>query len=379
MTSQAPDRRVRIRCYLLAVSSLLMLGADEHLTTRPSNADLWDVTQGSIVTSTSGVQRRTGGAVRDMFGAMENAVPIERGSTVFKDGQLKGFVHFVEWQTPHPVTIDRVDLYAHHDGPGFDANERGFSRFTLLARDLGTGVFDARLEFSPDNPYDHIGISSLLMSEEIPPVTARQFRAEFVQFGDRSPGQRGPRIVELDGFAPKPMGDMDGDRKIDRIDLNLFRLALKIGQERYEELVPYDYCFLNGDMNGDGSVDHLDEPAFLDLLSGNTTSPILGDVNNDSASDNLDITPFIVALAAGGDEDVFLEQVPTGRFLNADIDQDGFVNNRDITPFIDVLQALVQEPAASAVSVPEPLTAIVFGFGIAVVFGRRARLAASSI
>jgi hypothetical protein len=190
--------------FSLMVSTLSLLSLSLTCSAQ-TNADLWDVSQGSVVTANSPV-RDNGPAdrssPRDMFGATEGSV--ESGNTLFGNQQLAGFVHFVEWQTPTPIRLDSFKLYAIHDGAPSDANQRGFSRFNLLARNPTTQDFELIYTFQPTNPYTVIGPNFLLVDTSVTPMIAQDFRAEFVQFGDSSPTQRGPRVVELDGFGVVP-------------------------------------------------------------------------------------------------------------------------------------------------------------------------------
>ena len=75
----------------------------------PSTNDLWDISQGSVVTGTSGVHVPYSD-IRDMFGGTFS--PVEPGVTVFDDGRPAGFVHYVEWRTPTPVTVNAFNLFA---------------------------------------------------------------------------------------------------------------------------------------------------------------------------------------------------------------------------------------------------------------------------
>ena len=63
----------------------------------PSTNDLWDISQGSVVTGTSGADVPYSD-IRDMFGGQFSEV--DPGTTLFADGRPPGFVHYVEWQTP---------------------------------------------------------------------------------------------------------------------------------------------------------------------------------------------------------------------------------------------------------------------------------------
>jgi hypothetical protein len=134
----------------------------------------------------------------------------EYDRTIFGDA-AKGFVHWVEWQTPEVITLRSFVLMAEHDEYGRDANARGFSRFTLFAE--GTpGNFDVKVfELFPSNPYsttptppnaiiESNSYGDLFLAANVSPVTSQRFRAEFVQYGDTIPSATGPRIRELDGF-----------------------------------------------------------------------------------------------------------------------------------------------------------------------------------
>jgi hypothetical protein len=184
---------------------LINLGvADRAVGQLPTTNDLWDINQGSFVTAHSGTTSLSSPA--NMFGGV-SPMSAEPFNTLFRDDQLAGFVHFVEWGTPTPVLVESFNLFATHDGPPFDANQRGFRRFTLFAKDPETGIFEQVFEFFPTNPYTIIGPEGLLISTTISPVIAHEFRAEFEQFGDAIPSARGPRVRELDGFGvaiPEP-------------------------------------------------------------------------------------------------------------------------------------------------------------------------------
>jgi hypothetical protein len=72
----------------------------------PSSNDLWDISQGSVVTATSPLDPGNDG--RDIFGGHFGSD--EYGNTIFADGQPAGFVHYVEWHTPGPVTVGGLCL-----------------------------------------------------------------------------------------------------------------------------------------------------------------------------------------------------------------------------------------------------------------------------
>ncbi|MEX0649986.1 MAG: alpha/beta hydrolase [Candidatus Andersenbacteria bacterium] len=172
-----------------------------------STADLWDVAQGAEVTSHSGVTTQHGGAdIRDMFGGTFWGYEPDSGKTNFADSKPKGTIHFVEWHTQHPITLQRFTLFADHDfkepsGSALrDANHRGFSKFTLFAK--VDDVFEPIYEYFPANPYGGgTNNNELIISADIDDVEAQEFRAEFEQFGPTNLLHSGPRITELDGFG----------------------------------------------------------------------------------------------------------------------------------------------------------------------------------
>lgn len=180
----------------------------------PSTSDLWDVSNGNVVTANSGLLVANGGAdVRELFGFVR-PTSAEPGALMFEDAQAAGFVHYVEWSTPTANTVASVVLNARHDGSPYDANERGFSQFRLYARNPSTSAFDILVfQYSPSNPYSASSpppnglVASnatgdvLQLCANVTPITASDFRAEFVQYGDRTALARGPRIIELDAFA----------------------------------------------------------------------------------------------------------------------------------------------------------------------------------
>ena len=171
----------------------------------PVESDLWDISQGTIVTSHSGVIEEAD--IRNIFGG--NFGPFAE-ITLFQDQLPAGTIHSVEWQTAQPIELESFNIFANHDHiPDFDANFRGFSAFRLFAQDLVTSNFELLAEIFPSNPYDGTpgNMSSdgfLALSIDVAPTVAQVFRAEFVQFGDIEPFASGPRIEELDGFDTNP-------------------------------------------------------------------------------------------------------------------------------------------------------------------------------
>ncbi len=193
-------RILKTASFIVPLFAVLSSADAQFLT---SFEDLWDVSQGTVVTSSSGVL--AGSNARDMFGASSGGV--ESGNTLFADFRSQGFTHFVEWQTPEPITLRSFVLFAAHDGgiPSFVF--RGFTEFRLKAFNDSTSAFDILLAtFNPSSPYDPPTGALLTLGMNVPPTTTSRFRAEFDQAATPS-NRAGPRILELDGYStviPEP-------------------------------------------------------------------------------------------------------------------------------------------------------------------------------
>jgi len=180
---------------ILCAVALILAGV-ESAKGGPVTTDLWDVSQGTTITASSGVGP---GDLRNMFGGTFSSA--ESGNAFFRDDRAAGFVHFVEWRTVTPVTVAAFNLFQGDDdrtNPG----DRGIARFQLFARNLGTGAFDLLYDYSPTlHPYvQTLDPDRLLVSATLPAFSAQDFRAEFTQFAPNS--DPGPRIFELDAFSP---------------------------------------------------------------------------------------------------------------------------------------------------------------------------------
>jgi hypothetical protein len=179
------------------------LDAAPPCSTSASTEDLWDVSAGTGVTTTSGVFFNTD--ARDMFGGTFSTLAAENGNTIFADSQPADFVHSIEWQTTDPVTVGSFNLIAYHDGA--TSLNRSFEEFRLYGFDTATNDFELLYTLNPPLPYGGDGESSggsrtgdlLHACGDLPTLNTDRFRAEFVQTVDGS-NASGPRIVELDGF-----------------------------------------------------------------------------------------------------------------------------------------------------------------------------------
>lgn len=172
-----------------------------------SSADHFDVGQGASVLSNSPIHGAS--LPGNMLGGIGGIVETEH--TLFSDGYPAGQVHWIDWSTAAAVAITSLNLVAVHD-PAYadrDANERGFSRFTLSAW-VGS-AWQMLYDYSPSNPYGggvtYTDSNQLEVNAAVAVVTTSVFRAEFTQYGDRTPDATGPRVVELDGYGsvvPEP-------------------------------------------------------------------------------------------------------------------------------------------------------------------------------
>jgi hypothetical protein len=145
-----------------------------------------------------------------MFGAA--LAPSEPTNAIFADGLPINTVHAVEWQTGSPITLRSFALFATHDGPPRNANQRGINHFELYAwngssfqsifsYDMpalfhGNNAAPPNSIFETNSPFNNV----LRLGVNLLPVTTDRFRAEFVQYGPAQCCESGPRINELDGF-----------------------------------------------------------------------------------------------------------------------------------------------------------------------------------
>lgn len=164
--------------------------------------DVWDVSQGTVVIRSTPLDSASGDPdpydARDIFGGDFGNFPPERFAVIFSDDLAPGFVNFVEWRTKSPVTIRSFRLFAAEDG---DHLYRGFTKFRLLAKPLGSAQFSVVIhESEPKLPFTYLHDPFLLIESDTKTVIASEFRAEFVSRTDL-PMNQGPRVIELDGFT----------------------------------------------------------------------------------------------------------------------------------------------------------------------------------
>ncbi len=177
-----------------------------------SFTDLWDVSQGTVVDSTTGVvatlspANMLGADIHSSFGA---------GQTIFSDYRAAGYVHDVCWHTTSAVTVRSINLVMWHDASGRDYTYRGASQFDLYYKD-DAGAWQLWYTLNPDPDGNHFydgesnpnypGQNYAEIETNVTPVTAQYFKATFVQAGGPS-NASGPRVGELDAystFVPEP-------------------------------------------------------------------------------------------------------------------------------------------------------------------------------
>jgi hypothetical protein len=200
---------VSLRRFIAAVllsSAIPFAACQSALALTISSTDLW---QGATVTASPTIHPNSN--ANDMFGAVSPGG--EPGNTVFADGLPINTVHFVEWQTSSAVTLKSFALFATHDAPPRDANQRGINHFELYAWNGSSyqSIFSYDMPallhgnntpppnsiFETNSPFNN----ALRLGVNLIPVTTDRFRAEFVQYGPAQCCESGPRISEFDGFG----------------------------------------------------------------------------------------------------------------------------------------------------------------------------------
>lgn len=163
---------------------------------------LWDIGQGIRILLDSGLEKGQGTfRAEDLFGGNISSNSLaETGSIIFQDSQPDGFTHFIEWETPTPVTVRSFGLIASHE-PAIFGFQRAFRSFKLYGRRDASERFTLIYSENIPVPYGQGPFSCMLylFRNLETPRSARQFRAEFVQNGQGS--RHGPQAIELYGFG----------------------------------------------------------------------------------------------------------------------------------------------------------------------------------
>jgi hypothetical protein len=177
--------------------------------------DLWDISQGTVVTRFSDDAAQFYGTAtavpyaENIFGARHTGFPREDGSFVFADRKPAGFVHFVEWKTAQPIRLRSFQIYAADDGAQFNY-QREFQKFTLKTKSPGSTNFDQVLyTYTPTTPYTYADSTNyVLVNASVVADDVQEFRAEFTDNGNGI--YSAPRIMEMD--AQGEVSPMVGSR-----------------------------------------------------------------------------------------------------------------------------------------------------------------------
>jgi hypothetical protein len=170
-----------------------------------ANNDLWDVTQGSVVTAHSGMRESFPGSgieissVNDAFGALET--PDDPGVATFRDDQPEGATHSIDWRTPLPVIVGEFQWHAAHE---FDnGNQRAFDRVRLLGREHDSGDIVLLYESELPVPFPIVGIGGARVERcvALHPVLVQEFRVELRQAGAVKGANNGPQLFELNAYG----------------------------------------------------------------------------------------------------------------------------------------------------------------------------------
>ena len=164
----------------------------------PSSGHLWEDAKVTGASETADFYVSRPVNLQNLFKAKPRPFPGEQHITLFGDNKPVEFVHFVEWETPEPVTVGRFQLFAGHDMP---SQARAFARFTLQV--WNGHFFETIFHDYPSVPYNYADPAQhLLHDQALVPVTGQRFRAEFMQHGAKVTAYQGhttygPRILEL--------------------------------------------------------------------------------------------------------------------------------------------------------------------------------------
>lgn len=195
---------------------------ESPLSSATDPVSIWHISKGVRLLSTS--RLAPGDRWEELFGGHFSAIPSgERETFVYDAGHSDGYAHFVEWEMPAPVTLRSFGLICDNDGPGY-SYMGSFRAFRLYARSDTNDAF--ALIYSEDFPVPvRVGLFNSVdfAFRNLPAsVTARQFRAEFVQNGT---GQyHGPRTKELFGFS-EPLNSALMSRALLTLDPNTLGVA----------------------------------------------------------------------------------------------------------------------------------------------------------
>jgi len=159
----------------------------------PSATDLFDVSQGSAVVSSSPTYGNPDGFLggEGFFEGQKN--------TLFGDGSVAGTIKTLVFSLTGPVSVNSISMGLSQDGGTKLRGAAGYSLFGLESpTDTGIVLSTATLANDYESAY---GNTNITIQDFFPTFTGRYFRLELVQ----RENYYGPRVQELDGFlAPVP-------------------------------------------------------------------------------------------------------------------------------------------------------------------------------
>lgn len=165
----------------------------------PMPTSVWEAAKGVRITGNSGLY--SGFEATDVFGTRKsNGGTGETGTIVFQDNRPDGFLHFLEWETPAPVTLRSFGVIGFHQAAD-EVFERAFRTFRLYARTDANSPYQLIWTEEVPVPYGqgHFSTMRYIFRNFDAPVTGSQFRAEFVQNGTGP--WFGPRVIAMYGFT----------------------------------------------------------------------------------------------------------------------------------------------------------------------------------
>ncbi len=195
---------------------------ERPLSSAPDPVSIWHLSKGVRLLSSS--RLAFGDSWQELFGGHSSTIPSgERETFVFDTGEPDGYVHFVEWEMPSPVTLRSFGLISANDGPVY-SYLGAFRAFRLYARSDATQPY--ALIYTEQFPVPaRVGVFNSVdfAFRNLPAsVTASQFRAEFVQNGNAQ--YHGPRTKELFGFS-EPLNFAFISRALRTLDPNTLGVA----------------------------------------------------------------------------------------------------------------------------------------------------------
>ena len=211
---------------LLAFLAFLALLLPSSGLSAPVYDDLWDISNGGTIDGTSGALYYSYSYRSDAINMIGGSGgTIEVGNLLFRDhdssssnGHVQqGYVHWVEWHTPNPVTLRSFNLIAMNEG----MDERAFSNFELFAG----SAYGSYASIYDSGSVNYSGYEEF--ESDVAATIAQYFRIEFVQSGPLTDLDAiGPRIIELDGFDTFLDGSGGGDPVPEPTTILLFGLGL---------------------------------------------------------------------------------------------------------------------------------------------------------